>query len=342
VSRNRGTYTSMYNWALDLAPSLPGAGGWVLNVLNRQANYRAASRTVGQLVDALPYKQRSIETALSYLVAEGYVISCGNEYVLRGACTELAQGLRTNLRSGYDVKSVQDEETTRIYFSISSPKKKEGKEEGRKEGGGPEVTEISDASLPAHLPSSNPQIEEQRAEARTADAAIQETAPPPVGVNTSRAAPRAELPPLPVPPAAAFFAEVTGAFFARVQAQHLARWHGQYSPEFITLAWRLSALEERPTFAFADWLDRSPNKPWPASLRSRYELDVAPELASETGPPKPRELPVKPGDLVRWADGSTATVERCERVDFVTDHEDDARGYVPYSAIGRGVEVLHS
>ncbi|WP_407538907.1 hypothetical protein Q0M94_12075 [Deinococcus radiomollis] len=163
-----------------------------------------------------------------------------------------------------------------------------------------------------------------------------------MGFNTSRAAPRAELPPLPVSPAAAFFTEVTGAFFAKVQAQHLARWHGQYSPEFIALAWKLSALEERPTFAFADWLDRSPNKPWPASLRSRYELDVAPELAGQEAAVKPRELPVKPGDLVRWADGQTAKVERCERVDFVTDHEDDARGYVPYSAIGRGVEVLHS
>ncbi|WP_407570706.1 hypothetical protein [Deinococcus altitudinis] len=357
MSRNRGTYTSMYNWALDLAPALPGAAGWVLEVLNRQANYRAASRTVGQLVDALPYKQRSIEVALRHLVTEGYAISCGNEYVLRGACTELAQGLRTNLRSEYEVKSVLDGETTRIYFFITSPKKKEGKEEGRKEGAGLEIPEISDASLPALSPVQTSESEQIRADAQTADAvpeaapspemfktveAIPETKTPPVGYNTTRAAPRAELPPVPVPPAVAFFTEVTGAFFARVQVQHLARWHGQYSPEFITLAWKLSALEERPTFAFADWLDRSPNKPWPDALRRRYELDVAPELAGQEAAVKPRELPVKPGDLVRWADGQTAKVERCERVDFVTDHEDDARGYVPYSAIGKGVEVLHS
>jgi len=359
VSRNRGTYTSMYNWALDLAPTLPGAAGWVLGILNRQANYRAASRTVGQLLDALPYKQRSIETALRFLVTEGYAVSCGNEYALRGACTELAQGLRANLRSEYDIKSVQEGETTRIYFSITSPKKKEGKEEGRKAGEGLELGEIPDASLPAILPAQTlePRPEQQRADARTADAAQQaspspvpfetpkatgETRTPPVGVNTTRAAPRADLPPPPLTPAAALFTEVCGTFFARVQAQHLTRWHAQYSPEFIALAWRLSALEERPTFAFADWLDRSPGKAWPTGLRARYELDVAPELVGQDLTAKPRELPVKVGDLVRWADGQTATVERCQSVDFVTDHEDDARGYVPYSAIGKSVEVLHS
>ena len=238
--------------------------------------------------------------------------------------------------------------------AIEVHNKKEEKEEKASKLETDQIT--PDAFPPACPPVQDSTSESLQADAPTAEAAdeaspspemfntaqaIPETRTPPVGVNTSRAAPRAELPPVPLTPAAAFFTEVTGAFFAKVQAQHLARWHGQYSAEFIVLAWKFSALEERPTYAFADWLDRRPAKPWPDALRRLYELDVDPNFGQEA-PVKPRELPVKPGDLVRWADGETATVERCERVDFVTDHEDDARGYVPYSAIGRSVEVLHS
>lgn len=360
MPRGEGTFMTSDRWAARLAPTLPGSAGWVLLELSYQSNYEDKTLTVGDLMKVIPTGERAIQKGLKCLIELGHVMPVPNEkaYLIVGACTDLARSVRSNQRARWERKNAQDSKNPFAYSEINRPLI-EGIEKGKKEGrkAAPEEV-IPDASLPASPPAQDLEIEQQRADARTADAATQaspsqgsseliqaneETATPLVGVNTSRAARRAELPPLPVTPAAAAFTEICGAFFAKVQALHLTRWHGQYSPEFITLAWRLSALEEKPTYAFADWLDRSPGKPWPDALRHRYELDVAPELAQTgTAAVKPRELPVKPGDLVRWADGQTATVERCQSVDFVTDHEDDARGYVPYSAIGRSVEVLHS
>lgn len=98
MARPKGTYTTLENWALDLAPTLPGAAGWVLLALSRQSNYRRQEMTTGDLINALPYKERTIQLALAFLVAEGYVLAHNGAHVLRGACTSLAQDARTNVR----------------------------------------------------------------------------------------------------------------------------------------------------------------------------------------------------------------------------------------------------
>ncbi|GGR31252.1 hypothetical protein GCM10008957_47400 [Deinococcus ruber] len=156
---------------------------------------------------------------------------------------------------------------------------------------------------------------------------------------------RPPLPPVPAPPptpAFAMFAGICGHFYASHKRTELDRWHAQYTPAFVRLAWALSGRSEQARFLFTDWLDRVPSKPWPDALRAQYEADVDPLAGSPSTESTPKALPVKVGQQLRWKDGVIATVERCDRVECVTDAEDDWRGYVPYSEIGRSVEVLHS
>ena len=97
MSRTKGTYSTLENWALDLAPTLPGAAGWVLLKLAAQVNYKRKTMTIGQLIDALPYKERSLQQACAHLVQAGYALCADGAYVLRGACTPLAQDTRRNM-----------------------------------------------------------------------------------------------------------------------------------------------------------------------------------------------------------------------------------------------------
>lgn len=48
------------------------------------------------------------------------------------------------------------------------------------------------------------------------------------------------------------------------------------------------------------------------------------------------------GDLLRWANGATATVQRVDSAFAVTDAEDDRLAYVPLAQLGQVVEVLRS
>ncbi len=131
MSRARGTYTTLENWALDLAPTLPGAAGWVLIRLAQRANYTRKTMTVGQLMDVLPYQPRALQIALAHLVAHGHAEAHGNAYCLRGARTSLAQDARTNVRPEEGENARQDEETQDANSGITEHKKKEveGKEE---------------------------------------------------------------------------------------------------------------------------------------------------------------------------------------------------------------------
>ncbi len=128
MSRARGTYTTLENWALDLAPTLPGAAGWVLIRLAQRANYTRTTMTVGQLMDALPYQPRALQIALAHLVAHGHAEAHGNAYCLRGARTSLAPDARTNVRSEQPENARQDGETQDANSGITEHKKKEVEE----------------------------------------------------------------------------------------------------------------------------------------------------------------------------------------------------------------------
>lgn len=132
MSRARGTYSTVENWVLDVAPTLKGVTGWVLLKIATQANYKRKTVTIGQLMDALAYDARTLNKACAFLVQEGYVLCTDGEHVLRGACTPLAQAVnkaRTSLADGNAPQTVE----TGNYPAITSHNKKE--EEGiQKEG----------------------------------------------------------------------------------------------------------------------------------------------------------------------------------------------------------------
>ncbi|NTY02056.1 hypothetical protein [Deinococcus sp. JMULE3] len=118
MPRPRGTYATLENWALDLAPTLPGAAGWVLVTLSRQSNYRKQSMTVGDLMNALPYKERAIQQALAFLVSEGHAVAHGGAHVVRGACAPLALDARTNVRAEQGKNTVPAQESAKANPAI--------------------------------------------------------------------------------------------------------------------------------------------------------------------------------------------------------------------------------
>lgn len=152
MARPKGTYTTLENWALDLAPTLPGAAGWVLLALSRQSNYRRQEMTTGDLINALPYKERTIQLALAFLVAEGYVLAHNGAHVLRGACTSLAQDARTNVRHQQGRNAHPAQESAKANPAIEGHKgrNKEGiqKEEQKQTPPTPQGGEARDSTAP--------------------------------------------------------------------------------------------------------------------------------------------------------------------------------------------------
>ena len=124
MARQKGTYTTLENWALDLAPTLPGAAGWVLLALSRQSNYRRQEMTTGDLMNALPYRERAIQQALAYLVTQGYVVAHAGAHVLRGASASLALDARTNVRPGQGINSVPVQESVSVNSGIERHKRR--------------------------------------------------------------------------------------------------------------------------------------------------------------------------------------------------------------------------
>ena len=128
MPRPKGTYTTLENWALDLAPTLPGAAGWVLLALSRQSNYRRQEMTTGDLINTLPYKERTIQQALAFLVSEGYVLAHNGAHVLRGACASLAQDARINVRpkQGRNAQPAQESASANPAIELHKGRNKEG------------------------------------------------------------------------------------------------------------------------------------------------------------------------------------------------------------------------
>lgn len=144
MARARGTYAVIDNWARKLAPTLPGAAGWVLLELSYQSNYHDVFMQVGDLTRALPYKERAIEIALSYLVQAEYAEKHRASYCLKGAhvCAEKAQeraekaqvearATRTDVRFQEAEKPRQEQEGPVPNPAIEMHNKKEEGIEGK-------------------------------------------------------------------------------------------------------------------------------------------------------------------------------------------------------------------
>lgn len=127
MSRQRGTYSTVENWVLEVAPTLKGVAGWVLVKIAAQANYKRKTITIGGLMDSLGYDVRTLTKACAFLEQEGYVLCANGEHVLRGACTNLAQGVN-KARASLANQSVSQSRKTGIYSEIAVHNKKE--EEG--------------------------------------------------------------------------------------------------------------------------------------------------------------------------------------------------------------------
>lgn len=136
------------------------------------------------------------------------------------------------------------------------------------------------------------------------------------------------------------FNDIAGYGFVSRYRNDLARWHRDYSPEFLRLAYKLSGSlpGTKGIWTFADLLNRDPRREWPEQLQAQYQRDVQTSLK-----PAESETPrVQVGDLLRFTDGETVSVLRVDSATLVTDSDADGRGYVPFRLLGRGVEVLRS
>lgn len=137
MPRAKGTYVTLDRWVFELAPKLPGAAGVILERLSAQSNYQQKSLTVGQLCHYLPYKERAVQNALAYLVAEGYAEAHADTYYLRQPsvriCASNAHGrtlaTRTDMRLGQAVNAVPAQENEELNPAIEVHNKKEEKEE---------------------------------------------------------------------------------------------------------------------------------------------------------------------------------------------------------------------
>lgn len=134
------------------------------------------------------------------------------------------------------------------------------------------------------------------------------------------------------------FARIVNANFVNNNRFHLQSWAEQYTPEFIELAWNLAKSGKSGAHVPAVglvWLLQG-TKPWPSELQARFEADQQ----AKSKPAQRVASDLKPGDLLRFADGETVSVLRLDSAHIVTDSENEARGYIRFTALGSGVQVV--
>lgn len=86
--------------------------------------------------------------------------------------------------------------------------------------------------------------------------------------------------------AVVFFHDLAGYGFVVRYRMDLARWHRDYSPDFLRLAKRLAPTlpGAKGIFTLADLLNQDPRKPWPPALIAQHRLDTAPAPITSTRP----------------------------------------------------------
>lgn len=347
----------MPNWALTAATGMTLAADIrVLLLLAQRANYRQPTYTTKQIAIALELDPRTAQASTARLAAQGLVLSHEGHHGCKFPASRLqaprkpaASRLQkdSHEQPKNDVqdsenaapnKGIKEERKASYASSTSQTPVQAGGQAASREAepspvtGGHEGPDGPAAhAAPEHL---NPSQVDRTGLANAG------TATSTGGFQGGTAAPRAEDAG-DDGAALRLFHDLAGYRFASDNRLHLARWADAYSVAFLRLAWRLAPTVpgvKIPATAFIWLLNRE--REWPDALKAQYEQDLA---ATLTPAPAALDAPrVRAGDLLRWPDGHTATVERVDRTDAVTDSSDDARGYVPLSQIGRGVEVLRS
>lgn len=358
MSRAKGTFKTLDTWAAELAPGLPGSAGWVLLELSYQSNYDEKGLTVPQLMDRLKKKDpRTIEQALKYLIDQGHALPCPQslQFFAQGCAQDLAQALRRGLPQKWAKKHGLDSKQVVSYPWIKSPREvREGIEGSKSQARGTEAQTLTEPDL-GLAPASTPEPQTApRADARTADAVSPER-PTPVQVKNevqatpeTKAAQVVELGGAAAPQAGPdalrlfmglFMNHLDGQHFCVKYADRLDPWRRAYSDEFITLAWELAPTVPgvRRRYQALAWL-LDEEREWPEALRLKYVQDAENKHKPATDP----RSRVQAGDLLRWANGTTATVQRVDSAFAVTDAEDDRLAYVPLAQLGQSVEVLRS
>lgn len=364
----RGEETIIPNWALDAEETLTLiADAKVFKRLVRFRQYRDNTYSTAQLAYALEIDPRTIRASLERLHQKGLVLSFEGRHCSPEAASKLAPSqVKANASAaqaackaaakGLQKDPAQNPENTVPDGADSSLNKgrKELKEERNVCMGKGGVLE-SDQPQQASQPQGDGQAPDQVAERPTGGTDTQpflektdlaagyvtetgrglEKVPAAVGAANVRPEHHGDD-----HDAVVFFHALAGYGFVSRYRNDLARWHGDYTPEFLRLAYRLSQTlpGAKGQWTFADVLNRDPRREWPEALKAQYAADVQATLKPTEGS-RPR---VAVGDLVRFADGETAQVIRVDSSTVVTDAEADSRAYVAFALLGKGVEVLRS
>lgn len=357
----RGQETLMPNWALEAMDRLTLAADIrILNFLTRHRSYRGNTFTTRQIAIALELDVRTVQASTARLIAQGLTLCADGVHCSADAASRVrlpaksAQAPRKPAASPVQKDSrqnagnaVQNEESSTLNLGTDELMKASYASSA--------ITRSGQAGEQAQPQPRN----SQGPDGPAAPAAPQVGSPSRVGLTgpaNQGAAPvtrGVERGASPAPIRAASggdddaalraFHDLAGYGFTATYRLHLARWYDAYSLNFLRLAWRLAPT--LPTVKVAAvgfvWL-LNREKEWPEALRAQYERDL--EAAQTPAPSTDRAAAprVQVGDLLRWPDGHTATVERLDRAQVVTDSEDDRRGYVPFAVIGKSVEVLRS
>lgn len=360
LNLRQGQDTLMPNWALDAMEHLTLAADLRLLIfLTRHRAYRANAFSTRQLAIALEIDLRTVQASAVRLAQLGLILSAEGRHCSAEASsrvrptTKTAQASRKAAASPLQKDSRREVENA-VPDEDFSPLNK-GTDElmkasyaSRATGAGEPASGLATQADGTGQPMG---VTAQGADAPAAGAATPDlqtpvqvepaglangtTSTPTRGSNEAgRAAPPTDE------AALHFFHGLAGYGFTANHRLHLARWFGDYSQAFLRLAWRLAPTlpgVKVPAVGFVWLLNRE--KEWPEALRSHYEreLSAVAQPVATAGAPR-----VVAGDLLRWVNGATATVQRVDSAFAVTDAEDDRLAYVPLTQLGQGVEVLRS
>ena len=355
----RGQETLMPNWALEALETLSLASDMKLLIwLTRHRAYRENTYSTKQLAIALELDIRTVREGLGRLRAQGLILSWEGRHCSMDAASKLPASylkavakLHSQAASAAQASRKDDASPLQIYPAQNLENAVPDEENQPLNKGTDELMKASYASEEKDEATAG-----EQAETKTEHGAVPESEHPPT-LPSLEDPDTAELeteagplhpptsPPVPLPPpsppadAVVFFHDLAGYGFTSNHRASLERWHAAYSPAFLRLAYRLApglTGVRVGQHAFAWLLNRE--REWPDELKTQYQRDLQP---IEDALPR-LTIQVRPGDVLRWPDGRTATVERVDSADAVTDAPDDERGYVPLSLIGRSVQVMRA
>ena len=301
-----GTFGTLPAWALEALPTLSPTAVLVLVRLAYAARLRNPTVSRGELLDYTGRSPDQLARALRELQEAGHIQVTPGGYALAGARTDARTDARKNARTDARKNAACRAEKPRAERQKTVPEEveEEEKEEylasvqlGEGESGLREQPEKG-GNGPANP---GPASQEKNNQATGQGGELTAGPPPP------------PVPPAPPAPRAAdygdddaavrFFHDLAGYGFVMSNREHLARWHRDYSPEFLRLAWRLARQMPgvRVPAAGLVWLLNG-EKPWPDELRAQFRRD-----SRAGGTPGAEDVP-EIGEIRVLADGRSGRV----------------------------------